>query len=57
MTRYVICRMFTLNFFGGDGSIFVEFVGTLHPRIYILNVTISLIENFNDRMNGMKHSL
>ena len=57
MTRYLICRMYTLNFVGGGGSIFLEFVGTLHLRIYILNETISLIENFNDKMNGMQHSL
>ena len=55
MTRYVICEMYTLNFFFGGG--FVEFVGTLHLRIYILNETISLIENFNDKMIGMQHSL
>ena len=33
------------------GSIFVEFVGTHHPRIYILNEIISkiFIEHFNEK--------
>ena len=33
------------------GSIFVEFVGTPHPRIYILNELISkiFIEHFNEK--------
>ena len=33
------------------GSIFVEIVGTPHPRIYILNETISkiVIEHFNEK--------
>ena len=35
------------------GSVFVKFVGTPHPRIYILNVTIS--KNFikHERITGM----
>ena len=41
------------------GSIFVEFVGTPHPRIYILNETVSkiFIEHFNEKRNGMQPSL
>ena len=41
------------------GSIFVEFVGTTHPRIYILHEIISknFIENFNEKRNGMQDSL
>ena len=33
------------------GSIFVEFVGTYHPRIYILNEIISkiFIEHFHEK--------
>ena len=39
-------------------SIFVvEFFGTPHPRIYILNEIISknLIAHFNEKRNGMQH--
>ena len=41
------------------GYIFVEFGGTLHPRIYILNETLSeiFIEHFNEKRNGMQHYL
>ena len=41
------------------GSIFVEYVGSPHPRIYILNKTISkiFIEHFHENRNGMQHSL
>ena len=34
-------------------------IGTPHPPIYILNETISkiFIEHFNEKRNGMQHSL
>ena len=37
----------------------VEFMGTLHPRIYILNEIISkiFIQHFDGKRNGMLHSL
>ena len=41
------------------GSIFVAFVGTPHPQIYILNEKISkfCIKYFNEKRNGMQHFL
>ena len=40
------------------GSIFVEFVGTPHPRNYIFNEIIRFfIEHFNEKRNGMQHAL
>ena len=42
-----------------DGSIFVDSVGTPHPRIYIFNIIISkiFIEHFDEKRNYMQHSL
>ena len=41
------------------GSIFVEFVETPHPRIYIINVIVSktVIEHFDKKKrNDLQHS-
>ena len=37
------------------GSIFLEFVGTPHPRVYILNEIISkiFIEHFNEKQKSV----